>query len=101
MVYDKTDGRSDRRIVFITTNSDGIILSSTVSRGQVVVDSPGHTFIVDDYVAEQITKFKVISGNLELIEGEELTIPEKTAEEIEREQLLARLAELDAQQSAQ
>lgn len=97
MIYDSMEGRPDRRIVFVTIDSGGMILSSTVSRDNIIVNRPGHTFIVDDYVAEQITKFKVISGNLELIEGEELTIPEKTAEEIEREQLLARLAELDAQ----
>lgn len=101
MVYDKIDGYSSRRVVFITLDDNGDIFSSTVSKDPISMDKTGYTFIVDDYVAEQISKFKVISGNLELIEGEELTVPEKTAEEIEREQLLARLVELDAQKPIQ
>ncbi|WP_271401433.1 hypothetical protein [Salinicoccus roseus] len=95
MIYDKIDGHANRRVVFITLDKDGEVFSSTVSENPIMTDKTGFTFIVDDYVAEQISKFKVINGGLELIEGEELIEPEKTAEEIEREQLLTRLAELD------
>lgn len=93
-VYESVNGHSDRRVVFVNAADDGQIVHSVVSNNSVVADRPGHTFIVDDYVAEQITKFKLINGQLELIDGEALDVPEKSELQLEEEQLMQRLAEI-------
>ena len=97
MIYSEIEGHPNRRIAFITVNEVGTILSSTVSKGAVLTDRTGHTLIVDDYVADQITKFIFIDGELILNDGEELIVPVKTEKELQREALLKQLAELDSQ----
>lgn len=61
----------------------------------IVPDASGIMFIVDSYVAESVDKLILKDGDLIVKDGETIEEPTKSAEEIEREQLLARLAELD------
>lgn len=96
MIYSEIEGHPNRRIAFITVNEVGAILSSTVSKGAVLTDRTGHTLIVDDYVADQITKFIFIDGELVLQENEELNVPVKTEKERMMEELQRRMAELQA-----
>lgn len=96
MIYDSIDGKPNRRIAFITTDDQGLILSSTVSKNSVATDRTGYTLILDDYVAEQITKFQYIDGELILIEGEELEIPVKSEKQLRMEELQRQMAELQA-----
>ena len=96
MIYKSLDGKPERRIVFITTDDEGSIESVTMSQGVFGLDKTGYSFIVDDYVADQINKFKVVNGNLELLDGEQLDEPVKSEKELQREELLRQLALLDA-----
>lgn len=61
----------------------------------IVPDSSGVMFIVDAYITKEVDKLILKDGDLIVKDGETIDEPEKTPEEIEREQLLARLAELD------
>lgn len=99
MIYESIDNMPDRRVAFITTDSEGLILSSTVSKTAVSTNRTGSTLIVDDYVADQITKFRFINGELILIDGEKIIVPVKTEKELQREALLKQLADLDSQPS--
>src|SRR5699024_397123 len=78
MIYENIDGHINRRVVFITTHNEGEIFSSTVSKSAITADKKGHIFIVDDYVAEQIDKFKIVEGTLKLKDGETLDEPVKS-----------------------
>lgn len=101
MIYDNLNEMPNRRIAFITTDDEGLILSSTVSKGAVATDRTGSTLIVDDYVADQITKFRFINGELVLNDGEELIVPVKSEKELKREALLRQIAELDAEEESE
>lgn len=96
MIYDSLNEMPNRRIAFITTDDSGEILSSTVSKGAVATDRTGSTLIVDDYIADQITKFRFINGELILNDGEELIVPVKTEKELKIEELQRQMAELQA-----
>lgn len=97
MIYDNLNEMPNRRIAFITTDDTGLILSSTVSKGAVATDRTGSTLIVDDYVAEQITKFRFINGELVLNDGEELEIPVKSEKQLQIEEMERQLAALKAE----
>ena len=86
-----------RTMLFIPSDEvdDEDNINGFISGVGAVVSRTGHTFIVDDYLIDQTHKLKIINGELVVKDGETLDVPEKTPEEIEREQLLARLAELD------
>lgn len=86
-----------RTMLFIPSDEvdDEDNINGFISGFGAVVSRTGHTFIVDDYLIDQTHKLKIINGELVVKDGETLDVPEKTPEEIEREQLLARLAELD------
>ena len=96
MIYKSLEDKPERRIVFITTDAEGNVESATMSQGVFGLDKTGYSFIVDDYVAEQIDKFRVVNGGLELLDGEELVEPVKSEKEKQREELLRQLALLDA-----
>lgn len=96
MIYESIDNMPDRRIAFITTDSEGLILSSTVSKTAVSTNMTGSTLIVDDYVADQITKFRFINGELILIDGEKIIVPVKTEKELQIEAIERQLAALKA-----
>lgn len=98
-IYDSVDNHPDRRIVFVCAAENGEITFSAVSKESIMMNKSGHTFIVDDYVAEQITKFNVIDGGLSLKEGETIEAPVKSDIELQEEELLRQLAELRAQKS--
>lgn len=97
MIYSEIEGHPNRRIAFITVDEEGTILSSTVSKGAVLTDRTGYTLIVDDYVADQITKFIFIDGELVLQENEELHVPVKTEKELQIEAIERQLAALKAE----
>ena len=97
MIYESIDNMPDRRIAFITTDSEGLILSSTVSKTAVSTNRTGNTLIVDDYVADQITKFRFINGELILIDEEKIIVPVKTEKELQIEAIERQLAALKAE----
>jgi len=87
--------------LFITNTEEDNSIGEFLSGTACVPEGNGTMFIVDEWLIDQVNKLQLVDGQLSVKDSEELTIPEKTAEEIEREKLLARLAELDAQQPAQ
>ena len=98
-LYDE-DGNevTNRKIIFVTTNNDGDIVSTTSSKS-LAVNRTGFVYVVDEIVLENIDKFEVVNGNLKLRKGETLEEPVKTERELQREALLKQLAELDSQSS--
>ncbi|OZT77103.1 hypothetical protein [Salinicoccus roseus] len=88
---------SDRTRLFVREKEigeNGEILGFTSGRS-AIADGTGHQYVVDEYIIEQVGKLQIVNGELVVKDGEVIEEPEKTPEEIEREQLLARLAELD------
>ena len=61
----------------------------------VSLDGSGYSFIVDDWLIDQLDKVVFKDGTLKVKEGEELVEPVKTEKEIQREELLRQLALLD------
>lgn len=88
---------SGRTKLFIKETLEDGSIDLYMSGLACIPETSGTLFIVDEYIIEQIEKVQFVDGVLSVKDSEELTVPEKTEEEIEREQLLARLAELDAQ----
>lgn len=89
----------NRTMLFIPTSKikeDGII-SEYVSGLAYVPETPGITFIVDDWIIPQIDKLKFEDGELKVKDGKNIEEPQKTEKELEREQLLKRLAELETE----
>src|SRR5699024_2531545 len=99
-IYDSVDNYPNRRIVFVCAGKDGEITFYAVSKESIMTNKSGHTFIVDDYVAEQITTFNLIDGGLSLKDGETLDEPVKSDVEVQDEELLRELADLRAQKAA-
>ncbi|UBH21558.1 hypothetical protein LAU42_07080 [Macrococcus armenti] len=60
------------------------------------VNEPGTVFIVDEYLIDQIDKIKFVDGDLVEKEGMSVSAPEKSKIELEKEELLKRLAELES-----
>ena len=60
-----------RKILFVAAEYDGTITSSTSSHS-LAVNQTGFVYIVDDTVLNNIDKFEVINGNLQLRKGETL-----------------------------
>ena len=60
-------------------------------------NSTGTMFIVDDWIIPQINKLKFEDGEVKVKDGEGIEEPQKTEKELEREQLLNRLAEFETE----
>lgn len=89
-----------RQIIFITASDDGEIESMTTGK-PLAVNKSGHVYVVDDVVVENIDKFHIKNGKLELIDGEKIEKPVKSELELEEEALLKRLAELQAKKNTE
>ena len=87
---------TSRKLIFITTEDDGTITSTTSSQS-LAVNRTGFVYVVDEIVLDNIDKFEVINGNLRLRKGEVLEEVAKSEKELQREALLKQLAELDSQ----
>lgn len=99
MYDDEGNEVTSRKLVFITTEDDGTI-NSTTSSQSLAVNRTGFVYVVDEVVLNNIDKFEVINGNLQLRDGETLEEPVKSDLEIEEEELLRRIAEIQAQKQA-
>lgn len=86
---------TSRKLVFITTEDDGAITSTTSSQS-LAVNRTGFVYVVDENVLNNIDKFEVINGNLRLRKGEVLEEVVKSEKELQRETLLKQLAELES-----
>ena len=62
----------------------------------VSLDGSGYSFIVDDWLIDQLDKVIFKDGTLKVKEGEQLDEPVKSEKELQREELLRQLALLDA-----
>ena len=62
----------------------------------VSLDGSGYSFIVDDWLIDQLDKVVFKDGSLQVIDGEQLDEPVKSEKEKQREELLRQLALLDA-----
>ena len=77
-----------------STDEDGGI-TEYLSGVAIVPEGSGTMFIVDDWIIPQIDKLKFEDGELKVKDGENIEEPQKTEKELEKEQLLKRLAELE------
>ena len=92
----------NRTILFIRKdeiNEDGEFELYSYGLG-VSLDGSGYSFIVDDWLIDQLDKVVFKEGILKVKEGEELVEPVKSELEREEEELLKRLAELRAKKTA-
>ena len=89
---------SGRKILFVAAEDDGTITSSTSSQS-LAVNRTGFVYVVDENVLNNIDKFEVINGNLQLRKGEVLEEVVKSEKELQREALLKQLAELESEPS--
>lgn len=62
----------------------------------VSLDGSGYSFIIDDWLIDQLDKVIFKDGTLQVKEGEQLDEPVKSEKELQREELLRQLALLDA-----
>ena len=62
----------------------------------VSLDGSGYSFIVDNWLIDQLDKVVFKDGTLQVKEGEQLDEPIKSEKEKQREELLRQLALLDA-----
>ena len=62
----------------------------------VSLDGSGYSFIVDDWLIDQLDKVVFVDGTLQVKDGETLDEPVKSEKEKQREELLRQLALLDA-----
>lgn len=62
----------------------------------VSLDGSGYSFIVDDWLIDQLDKVIFKDGTLQVKDGEQLDEPVKSKKELQREELLRQLALLDA-----
>ena len=88
----------NRTILFIRKdeiNEDGEFELYSYGLG-VSLDGSGYSFIVDDWLIDQLDKVVFKDGTLKVKEGEELVEPVKSEKEKQREELLRQLALLDA-----
>jgi len=97
--YDGNEVTS-RKLIFITTEDDGTITSTTSSQS-LAVNRTGFVYVVDEIVLDNIDKFEVINGNLRLRKGEVLEEVVKTEKELQREALLKQLAELESDEPSE
>lgn len=95
-LYDETgDVITSRTKLFIKkTDEDGNILEFSGGLAFTVTE-PGTLLIVDKYILEQIDKLLFKDGLLIVKDGMTIEVPQKSAVEIEKEELLKRLAELE------
>ena len=87
---------TSRKLIFITTEDDGTITSTTSSQS-LAVNRTGFVYVVDENVLNNIDKFEVINGNLQLRKGETIEKVVKSEKELQREALLKQLAELESE----
>ena len=88
----------NRTILFIRKdeiNEDGEFELYSYGLG-VSLDGSGYSFIVDDWLIDQLDKVVFKDGTLQVKEGEQLDEPVKSEKEKQREELLRQLALLDA-----
>ena len=88
----------NRTILFIRKdeiNEDGEFELYSYGLG-VSLDGSGYSFIVDDWLIDQLDKVIFKDGALQVKDGEELVEPVKSEKELQREELLRQLALLDA-----
>ena len=88
----------NRTILFIRKdeiNEDGEFELYSYGLG-VSLDGSGYSFIVDDWLIDQLDKVVFKDGTLQVKDGEQLDEPVKTEKEKQREELLRQLAFLDA-----
>ena len=88
----------NRTILFIRKdeiNEDGEFELYSYGLG-VSLDGSGYSFIVDDWLIDQLDKVVFIDGTLQVKDGEQLDEPVKSEKEKQREELLRQLALLDA-----
>ena len=88
----------NRTILFIRKdeiNEDGEFELYSYGLG-VSLDGSGYSFIVDDWLIDQLDKVVFKDGTLQVKDGEQLDEPVKTEKEKQREELLRQLALLDA-----
>src|SRR5699024_7618388 len=62
----------------------------------VSLDGSGYSFIVDNWLIDQLDKVIFKDGTLQVKDGEQLDEPVKSKKELQREELLRQLALLDA-----
>ena len=84
---------TSRKLIFVTTEDDGTITSTTSSQS-LAVNRAGFVYVVDEVVLNNIDKFEVINGNLQLRDGEILEEPVKTEKERMIEEMERQLAAL-------
>ena len=88
----------NRTILFIRKdeiNEDGEFELYSYGLG-VSLDGSGYSFIVDDWLIDQLDKVVFKDGTLQVKDGEQLDEPVKSEKELQREELLRQLALLDA-----
>ena len=88
----------NRTILFIRKdeiNEDGEFELYSYGLG-VSLDGSGYSFIVDNWLIDQLDKVVFKDGTLQVKEGEQLDEPVKSEKEKQREELLRQLALLDA-----
>ena len=88
----------NRTILFIRKdeiNEDGEFELYSYGLG-VSLDGSGYSFIVDDWLIDQLNKVVFKDGTLQVKDGEQLDEPVKSEKELQREELLRQLALLDA-----
>lgn len=85
-----------RKLLFVVAEEDGSITSSTSSHS-LAVNRTGFVYVVDENVLNNIDKFEVINGNLQLRKGETLEKVVKSEKDLQREALLKQLAELESE----
>lgn len=98
-VYENND-EGDKIKVFFSVKRGG--LGSLTIGNSAISKTSGIQFYVDDYVALQLDKMNIsmdgFTPKLELKEGEELIIPEKSEKEKEIERLKKELERLQAEE---
>lgn len=88
----------------VITNRTKLFIKKSDEEGNILefsgglaftVTEPGTLLIVDKYIPGQIDKLLFKDGQLVVKKGMTIDVPEKSALEIEKEELLKRLAELE------
>lgn len=94
------DRVTGRTMLFIIETDDS---GSIIKRNTGIAFAPltnGTMFIVDDWLIPQLDKVQFKDGILSVKEGAEIIPPVKTDLELEEEDLLRRIAEIQAQKKA-
>lgn len=89
-----------RTRLFIKTVDDSNGVELYQSGTSYTPEGNGTQFIVDDWLIKQIDRVQFKDGTLSVKDGEELIPPVKSELELEEEELLRRIAEIQAQKQA-